>query len=274
MIVLHKLQQPSNNVATSPLASLKRLSRSYSWLLSLLAFALLWQGVTWIFNVPTYLLPSLTVTLSAVIHDAPFLGQHLATTALETLGGLGLAIALGLLIAVLMNGSRLFSDLIYPHLVLSQAIPLIAIAPIILIWFGLGLFAKILIVAFVCFFPISVNTYEGFRTVSKDFRDLLDTFHASRWQRYRHLYIPATLPGILAGLKIAATYSVLGAVVGEWLGGSSGIGVYMTRALQSFRTDRLFGAIVLVMIMSFAIFKGVDQLGAHLTPWSTRRHNE
>ena len=270
---LHELKRPMN-AATAPSTFLRRLLRSHRWMLSLLVFVLFWQGVTSLFNVPTYLLPSPTVTLFAVIHDAPLLGRHLGTTALETLGGLGLAIGLGLLIAILMNGSKLFSDLIYPHLVLSQAIPLIAIAPIILIWFGLGLFAKVLIVAFVCFFPISVNTYEGFRTVSTDLRDLLDTFHASRWQRYRHLHIPATLPGILAGLKIAATYSVLGAVVGEWLGGSSGIGIYMTRALQSFRTDKLFGAIVTVMVMSFVIFKGVDRLGVYLTPWSRRRHHE
>jgi len=245
--------------------------RAHSWVLSLFALLLLWQGVSSLFSVPAYLLPSPAVTLSAVIGDASLLGGHLVTTMLETLAGLGLAVGLGLVIAIVMNGSKLMGEMIYPPLVLSQAIPLIAIAPIILIWFGLGMFAKVLIVAFVCFFPIGVGTYEGFRTVNPELGELLDTFHASRWQRYRHLYIPATLPGILAGLKIAATYSVLGAVVGEWLGGTSGIGIYMTRALQSFRTDRLFGSIGIVMIMSFAIFKGVDRLGVHLTPWSKRR---
>lgn len=273
MIPLREIERPVKT-ETTPSSSFRRLFRSLLWVLSLLVFILLWQVITWLFNLPTYLLPSPIVTLFAVIDDAPLLAHHLAATALATAWGLGLAILLGLTLAMIMNGSKVFSDLIYPHLVLLQAIPLIAVAPIILIWFGLGLFSKVVIVAFVCFFPISVSTYEGFRTVSSDFRELLDTFHASRWQRYRHLHIPATLPGIFAGLKIAATYSVMGAVIGEWLGGSRGIGIYMTRALQSFRTDRLFGAIVIVMVMSFAIFKVVDRLGAYLAPWSTRRHNE
>jgi len=134
--------------------------------------------------------------------------------------------------------------------------------------------AKVLIVGFVCFFPITVNAYEGFRTVDPVLCDLLAAFGATRTDRYRHLYIPATLPGILAGLKIAATYSVLGAVVGEWLGGSVGIGVYMTRALQSFRTDRLFGAILVVMLISLVLFKVVDGLSTILTPWMERRNHD
>jgi len=172
-----------------------------------------------------------------------------------------------------MHRSKVLRDLIYPHLVLSQAVPLIAIAPMILIWFGLGSLSKILVVAFVCFFPLTVNTYEGFRAVDPAYAELLDTFGATWLDRYRHLYVPATLPGILAGAKIAATYSVLGAIVGEWLGGSLGLGVYMTRSLQSFRTENLFGAILIVMLMSFTLFKTVDVLGRLFTPWLQRRND-
>ncbi|MEE8593134.1 MAG: ABC transporter permease, partial [Candidatus Bipolaricaulota bacterium] len=162
----------------------------------------------------------------------------------------------------------------YPHLVLLQAIPLIAVAPLVIVWFGFGPLAKILVVAFVCFFPIAVNAFEGFRSVDPSYRELLDTFGASRWARYRHLYIPASVPGILSGAKIAATYSVLGAVIGEWLGGSKGIGVYMTRAQRSFRNDRLFAAIVLVMVMSFGLFKIVESVGDSITPWVRRKGHE
>jgi putative hydroxymethylpyrimidine transport system permease protein len=182
-----------------------------------------------------------------------------------------MALVLGVAAALTMHRSRVLRDLIYPHLVLSQAVPLIAIAPMILIWFGLGSLSKILVVAFVCFFPLTVNTYEGFRAVDPAYAELLETFGATWADRYRHLYVPATLPGILAGAKIAATYSVLGAIVGEWLGGSLGLGVYMTRAQQSFRTDRLFGAILIVMVLSFALFKAVDGVGLVLTPWLRRR---
>jgi putative hydroxymethylpyrimidine transport system permease protein len=246
---------------------------STRWVVSLLLFVLLWQSIVSIFRVPGYLLPSPSATLTAIVNDAPLLGRHAGVTIVETLAGLGLALILGVAAALTMHRSKVLRDLIYPHLVLSQAVPLIAIAPMILIWFGLGTLSKILVVAFVCFFPLTVNTYEGFRAVDPSYAELLDTFGATWLDRYRHLYVPATLPGILAGAKIAATYSVLGAIVGEWLGGSLGLGVYMTRAQQSFRTDRLFGAILIVMVLSFALFKAVDGIGFVLTPWLRRRNH-
>ena len=243
----------------------------WGWLLSLAIFLAVWQLVSTLFDVPSYILPSPSLTVGAIVRDSALLGQHLLATLAATLSGLALAAFAGLFAAILMNASRIIGEILYSHMVLSQAVPLIAIAPVILIWFGLGLFAKTVIVAAVCFFPIAVNTYEGFRTVQEEHNHLLTTFGATRWQRYRHLFVPATLPGIFAGLKIAATYSVLGAVVGEWLGGVRGMGIYMTRALQSFRTDRLFAAILVVMLTSFCLFKGVSLLGTHLTPWYKRR---
>ncbi|HAZ27681.1 TPA: ABC transporter permease [Candidatus Acetothermia bacterium] len=245
----------------------------HRWLVSLSLFVLIWHVGVWLFRVPAYLLPSPEVTVRSIISDASFLRAHVAATTVATLIGFGIAIGVGLAIAVLMSGSKIARDLIYPPLVLTQAIPLMAVAPIILIWFGLGVSSRVLIVAFVCFFPIAVSADEGFRAVDPGLRELLNTFGATRSDRYRHLYLPATLPRILAGMKIAATYSVLGAVVGEWLGGSRGIGVYMTRSLLSFRTDRLFGAVLIVMLMSFGLFKVVEGLERVLTPWTKRRNN-
>jgi ABC-type nitrate/sulfonate/bicarbonate transport system permease component len=238
---------------------------------SLAGFLACWQFAVWAFHLPSYLVPAPSALIQVIFHDGRLLGHHLIATLEEALAGLGLAIAIGLGIATLMNTSRILRELLYPHMVLAQAIPLIAVAPIVLIWFGMGMLAKVLIVAFVCFFPITVNIYEGFQMVNRDFVDLLLTFGASRWQRYRHLYIPATLPSMFTGVKIAATYSVLGAVVGEWLGGISGIGIYMTRALQSFRTDKLFAAILVIMVISVLVFKSFDWLGNKLTPWIERR---
>jgi putative hydroxymethylpyrimidine transport system permease protein len=231
----------------------------------------LWQMVCTVFRVPLYLLPSPWATLEALAADAALLAPHLATTAVESVVGLTLAFFFGVGIAAAMGASRVSRGLIYPSLVLSQAVPLMAIAPLVLIWFGLGPSAKVLIVAFVCFFPITVNAYEGFRSVDPLYLELLQTLGARKRDVYRHVVLPATLPGIFAGLRVGATYSVLGAVVGEWLGGSRGLGVYMTRALQSFRTDRLFAAILLVMVMSLGLFKVVDQVGGRLTPWVQRR---
>jgi len=252
------------------LAPLARRTR-FRWVISLLLFVLLWQLATWLLPVPTYILPSPYVTMRAVAADLWFLGPHVSMTLLAATSGFTLAIALGLLFGAVMNASVLARDLIYPPLVLSQAIPLIAIAPLILIWFGFGVFSKMLVVAFVCFFPIAINAYEGFRTVDPAYLELLETYGASARDRYRHVYIPATLPSIVAGTKIAASYSVLGAVIGEWLGGSKGMGVYMTRALSSVRVDRLFGGIVIVMLLSYGLFKLVDRIGRWLTPWVERR---
>ncbi len=240
------------------------------WILSLGTLFGLWYAVIWIFRFPDYILPSPAAVGQILWKDAALLANHAAMTLMEASAGLVLALVLGIGIALLMHTFRWVRYLAYPQLVLLQAIPLIAVAPIVIVWFGFGPMAKVLVVAFVCFFPVTVNAFEGFRSVSPGYRDLLDTFGASRWSRYRHLYIPASLPGILSGARIAATYSVLGAVIGEWLGGSRGIGVYMTRAQRSFRNDRLFAAIVLVMILSFGLFKLVEATERWATPWMRR----
>jgi len=244
------------------------------WIVSLAAFFGVWIAVIWIFHLPQYVLPSPVAVARIFVKDAPLLLDHTLMTAFETSVGYLLALILGVAVALLMHVSRIARYLTYPHLVLLQAIPLIAVAPLVLVWFGFGPTAKILVVAFVCFFPIAVNAFEGFRSVDPSYRELLDTYGASAWARYRHLYIPASIPGILSGAKIAATYSVLGAVIGEWLGGSRGIGVYMTRAQRSFRNDRLFAAIVIVMVLSLAMFKLVEFAGNRITPWIRRNQYE
>ena len=249
----------------------KRPFRFSLWVFSLIGFVVLWQLIVWAVRLPPFLVPAPSALIGVIASEGGLIGRHLLATLSEAVAGLAVAIPIGLGIAGLMHGSRAAREILYPHLVLAQAIPLIALAPLVLVWFGMGMFAKMLIVAFVCFFPISVNTYEGFRAVDRGYHELLVSLGATRWQRYRHLYLPAVLPNVFAGLKIAATYCVLGAVVGEWLGGVRGMGIYMTRALQSFRNDRLFAAILVVMLTSVLLFKGIDRLGNRLTPWIERR---
>ena len=244
------------------------------WLASLSFFFLVWYVIIWIFRFPEYVLPTPATVAQILWQDAALLFNHSLLTMFETIVGFALALVIGVTVALIMHSSRITQYLTYPHLVLLQAIPLIAVAPIVLVWFGFGPLAKILVVAFVCFFPIAVNAFEGFRSVDPSYRELLDTFGASRWARYRHLYVPASIPGILSGAKIAATYGVLGAVIGEWLGGSRGIGVYMIRAQRSFRNDRLFAAIVIVMLLSLALFKIVEFAGDWITPWVRRSEHE
>lgn len=244
------------------------------WVLSLTVFFSLWYAIIWLFRFPEYVLPSPSTVATILWKDAGLLFAHARMTMFETSVGFLLALIIGIGVALIMHTSKTVRYLAYPHLVLLQAVPLIAVAPILLVWFGFGPLAKILVVAFVCFFPIAVNAFEGFQSVDPAYRELLDAFGATRWARYRHLYVPASVPGILSGAKIAATYSVLGAVIGEWLGGSMGIGVYMTRAQRSFRNDRLFAAIVIVMVLSLGLFKIVEFAGERLTPWIRRKRYE
>ncbi len=244
------------------------------WILSLGLLFSAWYLVIWIFRFPAYILPTPATIGRLLWIDRTSLLRHAGMTLFEAVSGLGIALVLGVLVGLVMHAWRVVRYLTYPHLVLLQAVPLIAVAPIVIVWFGFGPLAKILVVAFVCFFPVAVNAFEGFRSVDPAYRELMDTFGASRWARYRHLFVPASLPGILSGAKIAATYSVLGAVIGEWLGGSQGIGVYMTRAQRSFRNDRLFAAIVIVMILSLGLYKIVESIGDRLTPWMRRTRHD
>jgi len=248
-----------------------KTSEGVRWGASLGSFVLLWWAVVWVFRVPSYILPSPWEVAQALGADASILGQHAVHTIFESVVGLTSALGLGVALALAMHAIPWIRYLAYPHIVLMQAIPLIAVAPILIVWFGFGSLPKVLVVMFVCFFPVAVNAFEGFRSVDPTLREVLDAFGASRWALYRHLYIPATIPGILAGAKIAATYAVLGAVIGEWLGGSHGIGVYMTRAQRSFRVDRLFASVLIVMLLSFLLFKLVEGLGGLCTPWLRRR---
>lgn len=241
--------------------------------LGVLAFFLVWGLGCAVFRVPSYVVPSPLATARTLVDDAALLARHTGTTLAEAGLGLVVALAFGTIAAILMTASRVVRGMLYPSLVLSQAVPLVAVAPLVLIWFGLGSAPKALVAAFVCFFPIVVNAMEGFRSIDPAYAELLKTLGARRRDLYRHVYLPGTLPGILAGLRVAATYCVLGAVVGEWLGGSRGLGVYMTRALQSFRTDRMFAAIVVVMVASYALFKLVDGVGRRLVPWIERRNH-
>lgn len=243
------------------------------WLriLSVVGFVAVWQLIAWAFALPTYLLPTPLETAVALVEDVGIIAGHLVSTVVVALSGLGLSVLVGVVVAVMMSLSRTLGELIYANMVLSQAIPLIALAPLILLWFGFGWTAKILIVVVVCFFPIAVNTYEGFRTVQRDQLELMASLEAGPWQRYVHLLIPASLPGAVAGLKIAATYSLIGAVVGEWIGGSKGMGIYMTRVHQSYRTDRMFAAILVVMLTSYLAFQTISWVGRRLTPWMERR---
>ncbi|HIP92199.1 MAG TPA: ABC transporter permease, partial [Thermotoga sp.] len=225
-------------------------------------------------NVPEYLLPKPLTIMNAIVEQWNILLDHSIFTLGEALIGLTLGLVFGTLIASLMYFLKPLAGILYPILVLSQAVPIVAVAPLIVIWFGFGYWTKIGIVTFMCFFPIAVNSYEGFRTVDPEAFELFKIMKASKYQIMRFLIFPHTLPHVLSGLKISSAYAVVGAVIAEWLGSEKGLGVYLIRAMNTFRADRLFSSVIIIVFFSLLVFKAVDHISKILTPWLEERRAE
>lgn len=235
--------------------------------LLVLALLGLWELACWHWRIPDWLLPPPSQIMRAAVEARGILAPHIWQTLLETWLGLFLALFTGLLLAVIVDVSPVLRRAVYPLLVVSQTVPIIAIAPLLVIWFGYGLLPKVLVVALVCFFPIVVSTADGLRAADPDLISLLRTMGAGRYQIFRKVRVPGAMPGFFSGLKIAITYSVIGAIIGEWVGASGGLGVFMLRASNSFRTDWVFAAIGTVSVLSLLLFLVVTVLERVALPW-------
>lgn len=232
-----------------------------------------WELITSYTAIPDYILPAPSAIIRSLVNNFRLLLYHSGYTFAAVLPGLGLAMIISPLLALLMDRFTFVKKAIYPLLVVSQAVPIFAVAPLILIWFGVGLLPKVLIVALVCFFPLTINLVEGFSQVDPEAVELMQTMQADRLLITRSVHLPSTLPYFFSGLKIAATYSVLGAIIGEWLAARAGLGIYMLRAMHSFRTVDLFAAIIVVVVLSLVLFKLVELAGRLAMPWQ-RADNE
>ncbi len=242
----------------------------WKWVPSLVFFLFLlgaWQIVITATQVPLWLLPAPTQIAQALLDNRQLIWMHTLTTVLETTVGFALAVVFSLITAGVMVLSPWIKRLIYPFLIISQTVPLIAVAPLLILWLGYGLLPKIVIVIIVCYFPITISLIEGLELADPDFLNLLKSMGASHWQIFYIVRWPHALPSLFAGLKIAATYSVMGAVIGEWLGSSSGLGVYLTRSSHSFLTDRVFAAIFAITALSFLYYALISILARLALPW-------
>ncbi len=219
-----------------------------------LTLLVLWELATHLWKIQPWLLPAPSAIWKAGLAAKGLLGPHTWQTAQETLWGFLLALGVGLGLGLLIEFSPLVRYALYPLLVVSQTIPIIAIAPLLVIWLGYGIWPKIIVVGLVCFFPIVVNTADGLRSADPELIALLRTMGASEGQIFRLVRWPGALPMIFSGIKIAITYSVVGAILGEWVGASRGLGVFMLRATNSFRTDWVFASIAITAILSVCLF--------------------
>lgn len=250
--------------------------KKHNWLLPLGFGALLvalWQFIAAQGYIAPWILPAPLEVLKVFVFRYPLLLHHLKPSLIAALSGLAISIPVGALIAIGMDASKLLKQILYPYLLISQTVPIIAIAPLIIIWLGYGIAAKIFTVALVCFFPITVGLYDGFAQVNIEQIRLMKSFGASAYKCFIYLKLPASLPQFFTGLRLAATYSVMGAIIGEWLGGSAGLGIYMTRATKSFQTADVFAVIFTVILLSMLLFGFISLLDRLLLS-SRRQHQE
>lgn len=220
--------------------------------------------------VPSFLLPSPLDVVKAFMGDIDLLFMHMKITLLEAALGLGLGLVLGFIAAVFMDRYEKVHRILYPLLVVTQTVPTVAIAPLLVLWMGYEMAPKITLIVIVTFFPIAVNLYEGFQHADKDQIKLIHAMGGNDKDVFKYVKWPAAYPQFFSSLKIALSYSVVGAVIAEWLGGYGGLGVYMTKVKKSYSFDKMFAVIFLISILSLILMGFVQLLQKKIMPWMAK----
>jgi len=227
-----------------------------------------WEAAARLGAVEDYLLPAPSEVGRALVTDRELLFPDAWVTAQEVLLGFVIAVALGLGLAVLLHLSTVVRQAVYPLVVASQAVPVIVIAPILVIWFGFGMAPKLIVIALICFFPIVVNTFDGLQSVDRDQVKMLQTLNASRSDVFRYLELPASLPYLFSGAKIAVAVAVIGAVFGELVGSDAGLGHAIQIGTAQLLTARVFAAVLILSVMAIGLFALVAALERWAVPWA------
>lgn len=229
----------------------------------------LWQLLVFITQVPPYILPGPLPVLLALIEHGPELLSHLKTTGTEIIVGLLIGTLLGCSCALTMIVSPMLKRWLQPVLVISQAIPVFALAPILVLWLGYGMASKIGMAVLIIFFPVAASFYQGMRRTNPDLLELARIMGASRYATLRYLVIPSALPAFGSGLRVAAAVAPIGAVVGEWVGSSSGLGFYMLHANARMQIDAMFAALALLSVASLLLYFTIDYLLDRIIYWES-----
>lgn len=251
---------------------LQSITSKINAIAAILVILVLWQFVSMCGIVPEYMLPSPVQVVQAFISEFPILMENSGVTLMEAFLGLFWGVAIGFCMAVLMDRFEGLYKALYPLIVLTQTVPTVAIAPLLVLWFGYEMLPKVILIVIVTFFPITVGLLEGFRAADKDTMNLLRSMGAGNFQIFRHVKLPGAMGRFFASLRISVSYSVVGAVISEWLGGFNGLGVYMTRVKKAFAFDKMFAVIFLISFISLLLMKLVDILQAKCMPWEEKKH--
>ncbi len=238
---------------------------------ALVALVAIWQLLCIFEVVPSFMLPSPQKVVKAFITDFGNLMDHAAYTLTEAALGIGISIIAGFLCAVLMNYFAPVRHALYPVLVLTQTVPPVAIAPLLVLWFGFGITPKVLLIVLVCFFPITIGFLDGFEACEADEINLLKSMGASPVQIFRYLKFPRSLPHFFSGLRVSSSYCIVSAVIAEWLGGDKGLGVYLTRVRKSYAYDKMFAVIIFVCILSIALIYLISLIEKFAMPYRRKQ---
>lgn len=241
-------------------------------IVAVILFIIIWQGATVLFDIEKWILPSPSDIMKEATVAWSSLWEHTASTLQLMLIGFTIGTIFGLLVAFLLDYVPFLKASVYPLIILSQNIPSIALAPLLMIWFGFGILPKIIIITLVCFFPVTVATLDGLHRTDPVMLNYMKMIGASKQDIFRKLKVPFALPTIFSGIKIAATYSVMGAVVAEWIGANKGIGYYLLLQKSSFRTDRIFVGICIIVIISLAMFLLITLLEKWFIRYKPQEH--
>lgn len=236
---------------------------------TLIAFLLLWQAYVTVFQVPPQILPAPLAFAGKFWSHLTMggIGVHIGTTLYEIFTGFVIGSLLGLVFGYLLAKSMLLERLFTPYIVLAQIAPKISIAPLFVLWFGLGVSSKFALVILVVFFPIMVNTIIGIRSVERNMQDLLHILKANRWQRFYSVEIPYSLPSIMAGLKVSTTYAITGAVIGEMIGAKAGLGYLVILGSETFDIHMILTAVLLLSVMGLILYLLSNYLEKKVLHW-------
>lgn len=233
-------------------------------------FVAVWEIFTRSGGIKEYILPAPSAILNEFVKSGDLLLHHSLVTMTETVLGFILGVVLAVLLSLLMSSIKLFRSVFYPFMILSQTVPIIVIAPLITVWFGIGLMPKLLVCVLVVFFPIALNLTEGLNSYDRDLEELLMCMNASRLQIFIKLKLPSALVHFFSGLKIAAAYAVMGAIMAEWTGAESGLGIFLTRSMKSFRTAAMFADIAIISAFSILLFILISFIEKKSIKWNVK----
>ena len=231
------------------------------------ALLLAWQAMVWLTGVEPYILPGPVRVAEALVTQFDVLAGHAAVTVTEMLLGLAAGVALGGASALTMAYFRPARQWMLPVLVISQAVPVFALAPVLVLWFGYGMAPKVAMATLIIYFPVTAAFHDGLRRTETGWLDLARSMDASAWSMLRHIRLPAALPAFASGLRIAAAVAPIGAVVGEWVGASAGLGYYMLHANARVQTDAMFAALAVLAMAALALYFTLDWGLRRAMPW-------